>query len=259
MNSRKIGLLVAVILFGSSFTLAQEQPPAPNSVEQPKSFKQILKKQVGADYLLFLPKDYRSDRSRSWPLILFLHGAGERGTNIWLVAKHGPPKMVAAKPDFPFIVVSPQCPAGRIWDPDVVMALLDQVIKKCRVDRAKIYLTGLSMGGYGTWDIGLTYPERFAALVPICGGGDPFVFRLYDKSRLEAVKTLPIWAFHGAKDSTVKLAESEKMVEAVKRVGGDVKLTVYPDAGHDSWTQTYNDPELYDWLLQHSRPAAPKP
>lgn len=256
--NRTIGLLVVVAFLGLSFAAAQEQPPVPNSVEQPKSFKKVLKKQVGADYLLFLPKGYKSDKSKSWPLILFLHGAGERGTNVWLVAKHGPPKIVAGKPDFPFIVVSPQCPAGRTWDPDVVIALLDQVIGKYRVDKTRVYLTGLSMGGYGTWNVGLLYPERFAALVPICGGGDPFVFRLYDKNRMEAVKTLPVWAFHGAKDTTVKLAESEKMVDAIKRVGGDVKLTVYPDAAHDSWTQTYNNPELYDWLLKHSRPAPPK-
>ena len=237
------------------FALAQDQTPGPDTVQQTRSFERTIKKKVGANYLLFLPKDYNKSRSKRWPMILFLHGAGERGNNIWLVGKHGPPKIVRAKPDFPFVVVSPQCPAGQTWDKDVVISLLDEAVKKLRIDPTRIYLTGLSMGGYGTWNTGLAYPERFAALVPICGGGDPLTLRLLDRRKTEALKTLPIWAFHGAKDSTVRLVESERMVEAVKRLGGDVNLTVYPDAGHDSWTESYNNPELYDWLLKHSRAA----
>jgi len=250
---RMLSLSFLMLIAVAAATLAQGIAPRPDNVQKDRSFKRVIKKTVGADYLLFLPKDYQGSRSKRWPLILFLHGAGERGDNVWQVARHGPPKIVKDKPDFPFIVVSPQCPSGRTWDADIVLALLDEVLGKYRVDRSRVYLTGLSMGGYGTWIIGLSHPERFAALAAICGGGDPIVFRLYDQKRKRAMQTLPIWAFHGAKDTTVRLAESERMVEAVKREGGNAKLTVYPGAGHDSWTETYDNPELYDWFLKQTR------
>lgn len=251
--------VVALCAAVSSLAMAQSEAPEPDSVQSTKSFKKIIKKTVRADYLLFVPAEYPKNKAKKWPLILFLHGAGERGKNIWLVAKHGPPRIVRDRPSFPFVVVSPQCPAGRIWDQQVVLSLLDEILMKYRVDPSRVYLTGLSMGGYGTWDIGLAHPERFAALVPICGGGNPIALRLLDKRGLEALKILPIWAFHGAKDTTVRLSESERMVEAVKRAGGNAKLTVYPNAGHDSWTESYNNPELYEWLLGQSRTSARHP
>lgn len=212
---------------------------------------------VATDYLLFLPSDYEADRRRRWPLILFLHGAGERGSNVWLVAKHGPPKVAPQRPQFPFIVVSPQCPSGQRWSNEGLLSLLDDVTKHHRVDRRRIYLTGLSMGGFGTWSLGLAHPERFAAIAPICGGGDPVSVLLPDPKKVQAMKSLPIWAFHGAKDEVVKLEESQRMVDAVRKAGGQVQLTVYPEAQHDSWTETYNNQALYDWFLSHSRSAAP--
>jgi predicted peptidase len=155
---------------------------------------------------------------------------------------------------FPFIIVSPQCPAGQQWDNDVLLALLDDIEKHYRVDTSRVYLTGLSMGGYGTWSLGLKYPERFAAIVPICGGGDPLAFRLTDPKKAEAIKSLGIRAFHGAKDPTVPVAESERMVDALKKIGcKEVELTIYPDAQHDSWTETYNNPKVFEWLLAHQR------
>ncbi len=233
-----------------STVMAQE----PDHVQLPKSFKRMISTTVGANYLLFLPKEYAAQKSKRWPLILFLHGAGERGTNIWKVAVHGPPKIVKDKPDFPFIVVSPQCPAGQMWDDNVLLALVDEMMANYRVEKGRVYLTGLSMGGYGTWRLGLAYPERFAAIAPICGGGDPVALLLADRKRVEAVKTLPVWAFHGAKDPVVKLEESQRMVDALKRAGcKEVELTVYPEAQHDSWTETYNNPKLYDWFLRHKR------
>ncbi len=234
------------------------QDVKPDSLQQARSFQRSVTRTVGADYLLFLPRAYDETAEKRWPLILFLHGAGERGTNIWLVAKHGPPKLVTAKPELPFIIASPQCPSGQTWSNDTVLALLDELLAKHRIDPERVYLTGLSMGGYGTWSLAAAAPERFAAVVPICGGGDPIKLLLADPRRAEALKNLPVWAFHGAKDPVVKLEESERMVDALKRFGcREVQLTVYPEAGHDAWTETYENPKLYAWLLAHRRTPAP--
>jgi predicted peptidase len=206
------------------------------------------------NYLLFLPEGYRAKGEQSWPLLVFLHGAGERGSDLKKVAVHGPPMVAPRKKDFPFILVSPQCPEGQIWSRDVLTALVDRVIKDYRVDPSRVYLTGLSMGGYGTWDLGLANPDKFAALVPICGGGNLITALLTSPDKEAALKTLAVWAFHGAKDPVVPVSESERMVAVLKRRGvSEVKLTVYPEASHDAWTETYNNPELYSWLLQHRR------
>ena len=202
---------------------------------------------VGYDYLLHLPADYDDD-GEPWPLMLFLHGAGERGADLELVKTHGPPKIVEEDPDFPFVLVSPQAPEGEWWDPRVLSALLDDVEARHNVDEERIYVTGLSMGGFGTWALGLQDTGRFAALVPICGGGQSWL-----AGRLVGT---PIWAFHGAEDQVVPLEASEEMVQAVQRAGGNVRLTVYPDRGHDAWTPTYDSPELYEWLLDQRRVTA---
>src|SRR5207247_355258 len=121
--------------------------------------------------------------------------AGERGTNVWKVATHGPPKNVSANSNFPFIVVSPQCPEGRVWSNDVLLALLEDTIQSHAVDTHRIYLTGLSMGGYGTWNLGLTHPDKFAAIAPICGGGELINVILSSRDKGPALKTLGVWAF----------------------------------------------------------------
>ncbi len=209
---------------------------------------------VELDYLLFLPKGYYANPEKRWPMMLFLHGSGERGTDVWKVTKHGPPKEVTQHRDFPFILVSPQCPEGQTWSKDVLLTLLDEITRGYSVDTNRIYLTGLSMGGYGTWDLGLSYPEKFAAIAPICGGGQLITVLLSSHDKGPAFKTLGVWAFHGAKDPVVPLEESQRMVEALKKEGmQDVKLTVYLEALHDSWTETYKNPELYEWLLKHER------
>jgi predicted peptidase len=237
---------------------ATAQDVKPDAVQQVRKFTRQITRTVSLDYLLFVPKAAAAQPDRKWPLILFLHGAGERGSDIWLVAKHGPPKIVREQPDFPFIVVSPQCPAGRVWDNDEVLALLDEILATQPVDPTRVYLTGLSMGGYGTWSLGLAHPERFAAIVPICGGGDPLKALLADPKKAGALRSLGVWAFHGAKDPVVRLVESERMVDALRKAGvREVELTVYPEAQHDSWTETYANPKLYEWLLRHQRtPAA---
>jgi len=203
-------------------------------------------------YLLHLPSDYGQDRDQRWPLILFLHGMGERGDNLNKVKTHGIPKLVEQDPSFPFVTVSPQCAGDSVWITELpaLEALLDDVVARYAVDPARVYLTGLSLGGYGSWALGAQSPQRFAAVVPICGGGQPeFGF----PEKVAALKDVAVWAFHGAKDPVVPVAESEKLVGYLQSVGGDARLTVYPDAGHNSWDQTYSNPYLYRWLLQHHR------
>ncbi len=250
---RKTLFFGAIGLLGWIAIQVRSQESMPPTHQKALSFERTVRQTVAAKYLLFLPRDYEAKSARRWPLILFLHGAGERGTNLSKVAVHGPPKIVQDKPEFPFIVISPQCPSGERWSNEVLLALLDEVTQKYKVDPQRIYLTGLSMGGFGTWSLGLTHPDRFAAVAPICGGGEILSILLADPKKVRALKTLPVWAFHGAKDEVVRLVESERMVEALKRLGNEAKLTIYPEAGHDSWSATYNNPELYDWFLKHKR------
>jgi len=200
---------------------------------------------ITLNYLLYLPKDY--GEREAWPLVLFLHGAGERGEDLELVKKHGPPKLVARGREFPFVLVSPQCPRDQWWEPVSLTALLDDLCDHLKIDEDRIYVTGLSMGGFGTWSLAAHTPRRFAAIVPICGGGDPFWAK--------RIAHLSVWVFHGAKDRVVPLERSQQMVDALKRQEGNVKFTIYPEAGHDSWTETYTNPALYEWLLEQRRKA----
>ena len=242
-------VFLTLLLGTSACTIIPKNSPAMKPGQTAQNFSIERKQVLAADYLLSLPEGYGADAAKKWPLILFLHGAGERGTNLWIVAKHGPPKIDIAKKEF--IVVSPQCPNGKIWSNDLLLALLDEIEAKYAVDAHRVYLTGLSMGGFGTWSLGLTHPERFAAIAPICGGGELITPLLADKAKLT---TLPVWAFHGAKDPVVPVEESERMVKLLKKYEvREVKLTIYPEAQHDSWTQTYANPELFEWFLQHSR------
>ena len=219
--------------------------PETTNQQQPHSLTKTITKTIACRYLLFLPQDYRPD-SAPWPLMMFLHGAGERGDDLNLVKRYGPPLIADRDPDFPFVLVSPQCPDDYWWSGDTLITLLDEISATCNVDPNRVYLTGLSMGGYGTWNLACEFPHRFAAIAPICGRGEPFV--------APRIKHLPVWAFHGAQDEVVGLYHSEKMVRALKACGGKVKFTVYPDTGHDAWTQTYNNPKLYQWFLSHKKP-----
>lgn len=220
--------------------------------QQACTLEKPIVKTVRLNYLLFLPKGYEEKPQQRWPLILFLHGMGERGNDLELVKKHGIARVVEQREDFPFIAVSPQCPLDSWWPDhfDALDLLLDEICARYRVDPDRLYLTGLSMGGYGAWYYAALHPDRFAALVPICGGGMPF---FGFPERVVVLKNVPVWAFHGAKDDRVPLAESERLVKALKAAGGNVRFTVYPDAGHDAWTETYNNPELYRWLLAQTR------
>jgi len=197
------------------------------------------------NYLLSLPDGYNNDTTQHWPLVLFLHGSGERGTDVEKVKMHGPPKLVAEGRKFPFILVSPQAPPGFGWEEDNLYHLLLDIKKTYRVDDSRIYLTGLSMGGFGTWALAMKHPEEFAAIIPICGGGDTA-----DAWKL---RHTPIWCFHGALDKNVPVALDSQMIRAAKEYNSDVKFTVYPDLEHNSWERTYNNDSVYQWMLAQKK------
>lgn len=201
------------------------------------------KLEVEYQYLESLPEGYEDQEK--WPLVLFLHGAGERGDNLEKLKIHGPPMQASQGRKFPFIMIAPQCPAEKWWFPNELSLFLDQIEKQYKVDPDRIYVTGLSMGGYGTWALASYDPKRFAAIVPICGGGIPSYTKYFPH--------LPVWAFHGDQDSVVPLYKSEEMIEALKKNGGDGRLTVYEGVQHNSWTATYDNPEVYKWMLKQRR------
>lgn len=202
------------------------------------------------NYLVFLPKSYSpksySPQDEGVPLIVFLHGSGERGSDLEKVKAWGPPAIAEKNPDFPFMVLSPQLPEGEWWHALTLKGMLDEVLARYNVDKRRVYLTGLSMGGYGAWDFASRYPDYFAALAPVCGGG---IARMAGSMR-----AIPTWVFHGKKDDAVPEEESARMVDALKAAGGNVKYTMLPEAGHvDAWVHAYGEAGLFDWLLQQRK------
>lgn len=192
-------------------------------------------------YLIKYPEGF--SKTEKHPILIFLHGAGSRGTST--DALRGNPFFKCTAPlNLPFVIVAPLCSENTWFDLfEHLEGLVKEVAQLPFVDEKRIYLTGNSMGGYGTWQLAMSMPEYFAAIVPVCGGG-----MYWNAGRLA---NLPVWAFHGGKDGTVFPTESEKMVNAVNRAGGNARLTTYPDREHDSWTPTYSNPEVFEWLLQH--------
>jgi poly(3-hydroxybutyrate) depolymerase len=195
--------------------------------------------------LVYLPPTY--DASRKWPLVVFLHGAGARGDDLNLVRRGGLPKEVERK-KFDFILVSPQCRKNSGWMPELVVGLTEQISSSLSVDRDRVYLTGYSMGGNGTWAAACYDPGRFAAIAPLSGGGDA---EQADKLKM------PVWVFHGAKDRTIPLADSQTMVDAIRKCRGTVRFTIYPDQGHGISDVTYQNPKFLEWLLAQRRKQAP--
>ena len=210
---------------------------------------------AGLNFLLYLPDEYGKDPQREWPLILYFHGTGDKGYDLEALKEQPLPETLEQEADFPFIVVSPQlAPELNDWSDviDSLNILLDEIQGTVIVDSRRVYLTGLSMGGAGTWQFALRYPERFAALVPIAG------YYLDEEwtvpGNLCALRAIPVWEFHGGKDSNVPLHGAEILVEAFKACGGNIQFTVYPDADHEeTWRQAYSDSELYTWLLLQTR------
>ncbi len=219
----------------------RQEPGAGKQVEQQFVGKRNPEAKLG--YLLYLPEDY--NEKENTPLLLFLHGSGERGVgNLPLVKVHGPPKIVDKK-SLPFVVVSPQCPTDQRWDAAVLSELLDEIVAKYHIEKRRIYLTGLSMGGSGSWSLAASDPSRFAAIAPICGRGD--------LESAEKLTGLPTWIFCGEKDREQTVQNAQDMAEAINAAGGKAKLTLYPDLPHDCWTVTYDNPEFYTWLLSHQK------
>jgi len=205
---------------------------------------------VEVEYLLYLPDTYGKDHRFKWPLIMFLHGYGERGNNLELLIKHPLPQTLELQTDFPFIVVSPQL-SDRLgsWESEIesLKALLAQIQARYSVDPKRVYLTGLSIGGAGTWEFALRYPNRFAAIVPIAG-----FYRYHSREVPRDIcdlRDLPIWVFHGAKDTSVPLYQEEILMEALKTCGSSVRFTVYEDTEHEgTWRRAYADPSLFEWM-----------
>lgn len=242
-NKPRPGVQVALeatlpLALGGEWTGGDAMPlGGPNPIDETKT--EVVK------YLLFLPSDESAKTDAGYPLLLFLHGAGERGDNIEAVKRHGPAKYCddpeAAK-TWRFITVSPQVKGNRFWSPQQLRVLLDQICDEYPVDRSRIYVTGLSMGGFGTWGMVAYNSDVVAAAAPLCGG--------YPLEFASKMTKTPIWAFHGNADGAVKYEYTRDLVNAVRDAGGkDVKFTTYPDAGHDIWTRTYANPALYDWFL----------
>jgi predicted peptidase len=221
----------------------------------------------GYDYLVSRPPDSVVEPQRRWPLILFLHGAAERGSQVMDVARQGLPRLLSAATDLlpaelevgrdvaaRFVLIAPQCAQYEVWNDGEVLRLLDAVSAQHNIDPARVYLTGLSMGGFGAWSTGLRHPGRFAALVPICGGGRISDVTSAANKHPAALRSLGVWAFHGARDRVVPPEESERMIDALRRAGvPDVTLTIFPEGEHDSWSASYANPKLYRWLLEHTR------
>jgi len=201
---------------------------------------------VRLPYLLHLPAGVAT--RRDWPLIVFLHGSGERGDDLDLVRRQGLPRRLDEGFDLPAVVLSPQCPDGQVWAQQypAVMALVDAVMADVGVDPDRVLLTGLSLGGAGAVHLAATHPERFAALVPICG---PWTF-YYVTPRMAR---LPLWVFHGEDDPVVSVEDSRRLVAAVDALGGSARLTTYPGVAHDAWTRAYATDELFTWMLAQRR------
>jgi len=240
----KLLALAAAALFGPGFVSAgaaeQEHGFLERACRTPDGKEEVK-------YSLFVPYDYQGDKP--YPLIVYLHGSGERGTDGKRPTNVGlGPAVRKQEKTFPFLVLFPQ--ARREWKVDseddrLTMAVLDDVQKNFQVDAQRISLTGMSLGGDGTWNLAVSHPDRWAAIVPVCGNGDP--------KEAGKIKDIPCWYFEGERDNKHDVENAHQMVQALKAAGGDPQYTEYPGMGHSIWNKVYGTPELYDWLLKQHR------
>ena len=237
-------VLLSIII---SSAVAHAQNPSPG-IQVEQSLKLASGKSI--PYLLYLPEKLDNKSTKKWPVLLFLHGRGESRGPLSIVAKWGPPRMAARGDNLPYIIISPQCPADQRWtSPGQVNAVLDllaHISERFPVDSQRIYLTGLSMGGYGSWRLAAEHGKLFAAVAPVCGAGNP--------GDAEKLKDIPVWAFHGTEDHSVPYQRSLEMVEAIQKAGGNkVRFTTLKHVGHNSWSAAYATPELFEWFNRHAR------
>lgn len=250
-------MLCVLVLIDSGFAGKQEKNVEARTYESPKDDTM--------PYRILIPDNY--DPNKEYPLVLCLHGAGgrgtdnnSRGTEAWKVLSS---KEVRER--YPAFILTPQCPQGERWvdvkwkkgsysidkvstsrEMELVVEILDSVVKEFSVDPSRVYVTGQSMGGYGTWDIVLRNPDSFAAAIPVCGAGDP--------SQADEIADLPVWAFHGAEDPTVPPSGSREMIEAIREAGGDPRYTEYPGVKHvGSWVRAWKEDEIVPWLFKQKR------
>lgn len=231
------GLFLVVLFSGIFNSQAQELR---------QSFKTEVKESFALNYILDLPKD----SSKPFPLIVFLHGAGERGDNLEIVKAHSPFTYKNLMKE-EVAILAPQCPAGRYWDTQAVYELIQDVIKKYKVDKSRIYLTGLSMGGWGSWKLADEHPELFAAVAPVCG---PLNRPSLDRACTQ-LAAKPIWIFHGALDDIVPLENSTTMYQKLKSCNKTVQYTIFEGDNHNSWDSSYSKPELYEWMFAQRLPS----
>lgn len=262
--TRRRALLAPLLLPGGLLQACASPPPHPPSAATPDSAATMPKpidpaalhdgQQPFAVNLpgqtrplrmwLYLPPGYRASTT-AWPLVIFLHGSGQRGQVLNDVLAHGPPQLAAAGTAYPFILCSPQLEAGR-WDVDVLHALLPALATQLRIDSTCITATGLSLGGHGVWAWAARHPQDLAAVAPVCGFGDP--------QTVCQGRNVPVRAYHGDNDPVVPLARQQACIDALRACGGAATFTVYPGVGHDAWNPAYADPGLVPWLM-HQRKA----
>lgn len=200
---------------------------------------------------VYLPDDFSPDSCDKWPAILFLHGRAELGKEYSVLPDGGLHNFVEMN-SFPLVVLEPQCPPDSEWvfELDSLAKFLSMMVSEYNLDPSRIYLTGLSMGGIGAWHLGIKYPDLFAAILPIAGGSYPFLGFPEAVARL---KDVPVWAFHGLNDEILPVRLTQVLVDHLVRVNGDIRYTYYEDSGHDAWTKTYTNIEVYEWLLEKKR------
>ncbi|HAA59791.1 MAG TPA: phospholipase [Planctomycetaceae bacterium] len=241
------GLGLFIVWFSLANSSDAAEVPAPGK-QVGQKFRSQKNPSHSCQYLIFLPRTYKAS-GRPSPLLLFLHGSGERGDDLELVKKHGPPKLVTKRPDFPFVTVSPQVRRGERFSAAALLELINHLQANYNVDRKRTSVTGLSMGGAGTWAVANAAPDRFAAIVPICGTA-----KIDSKKFLQ----LPTWATVGGKDRASLVEELQKTVAGLRDRGAPIRFTLYPQLGHNCWDATYGNPKLYEWILAQSTDKRPK-
>jgi predicted peptidase len=218
-------------------------------MQEDKAMQKSVFRIQSYNHLLYVPKNY--EVQKKWPAIVYLHGVEGKGEYLEILKTHGLPSLLDEQEDFPFIVISPQCPQEQEWSFDRLGKLLDDTAREFKIDEDRVYLTGVGTGATTAWRFAMDQPWRFAALAPVCGSGNPHeVCNLRD---------VPVWIFHGARDRIHPVSDAQSLVLALKLCGGKVSFTIYPEADHDSWAAAYGDPQLYAWFLEQDRSSYTEP